>query len=74
MTRLFEQGIEAVKELPPDRQDLAGELLLNLAANKPQYQLTAEHIDDLRLSIAEADRGEYATDKEIAEVWAKFDG
>jgi hypothetical protein len=37
MSRLFEQGIEAVKELLLDRQDLAGGVLLRLAANRPQY-------------------------------------
>ena len=72
MSKLFEQGIEAVKELPPDRQDLAGELLLRLAANRPQYRLTQEQIEDLKKSIAEADRGEFAAEQEIADVWAKF--
>jgi hypothetical protein len=31
MTRLLEEGIEAVRGLPADRQDMAGELLLGLA-------------------------------------------
>jgi hypothetical protein len=72
MSKLFEQGIEAVKELTPDRQDLAGELLLWLAARRPRYQLTDEQIGDLKKSIAEADAGEFVTEQEIAEAWAKF--
>jgi len=70
MTKLLEKGIEAVRALSEDRQDMAGELLLNIAKNEPQ--LTAEQIEDLKLAIAEADRGEFATDKEMAESWKKF--
>jgi hypothetical protein len=72
MTKLLEKGIEVVGALPEDRQDMAGELLLNIAKNEPQYRLTTEQIEDLKLAIAEADRGEFATDKEMAESWKKF--
>ena len=72
MTKLLEKGIEAVRALPEDRQDMAGELLLNIAKNEPQYRLTAEQIEVLKLAIAEADRSEFATDKEMAESWKKF--
>jgi hypothetical protein len=72
MTKLLEQGIRAVQELPAERQDMAGELLLTLAASAPQYGLTREQIEDLRLSVEEADRGEFATDNEMIETWKKF--
>lgn len=73
MTKLLEKGIEAVKALPPDQQDVAGALLLELAEmSSREYSLTAEQIEDLKISIAQADRGEFATDAEMAETWAKF--
>jgi hypothetical protein len=72
MTKLLEQGIRAVQELPAERQDMAGEILLTLAAGAPQYGLTREQIEDLRLSVEEADRGEFATDNEMIETWRKF--
>jgi hypothetical protein len=73
MTRLLEEGIEAVRGLPADRQDMAGELLLGLAgAVQPDYGLTPEQIADLRIAIAQADRGEFATEDELRAVWAKF--
>jgi hypothetical protein len=72
MTKLLEQGIRAVQELPAERQDMAGELLLSLAARDPQYGLTREQIEDLKLAIEEADRGEFATDSEMIETWKKF--
>jgi hypothetical protein len=73
MTRLLEEGIEAVRGLPADRQDMAGELLLGLAGVvQPGYQLTPEQIADLKVAIAQADRGEFATEEELGAVWAKF--
>jgi predicted transcriptional regulator len=72
MTKLLEKGIEAARALSPDRQDMAGELLLQLAEAEPQYRLTPEQIEDVRLALAEADRGEFATDSEVREAWKKF--
>jgi hypothetical protein len=72
MTKLFEEGIEAVRGLPPDQQDLAGELLLTLAAKTPQSELSAAQIEDLRVAIAQADRGEFASDEQVADTWKKF--
>jgi hypothetical protein len=72
MTKLLEQGIAAVRALPPDRQDMAGELLLSIASQQPQYRLTPDQVQDLKLAIAEADQGEFANDDEIAEIWKKF--
>jgi hypothetical protein len=72
MTKLLEQGIEAVRELPIDRQDMAGELLLALAASKSRYRLTKEQIEELELAVQEADRGEFATEAEMAATWQKF--
>jgi hypothetical protein len=72
MTKLLERGIEAVRALPADRQDMVGELLLSLATGGPEYRLTAEQLEDVKLAIAEADRGEYASDQDMAETWKKF--
>lgn len=72
MTKLLEKGIEAVRALPTDRQDLAGELLLNLANQEPRYRLTPEQIEDIKLALADARRGEFATDEQMAETWTKF--
>jgi len=73
MTRLLQEGIEAVRALPADRQDMAGELLLGLAnVAQPSHQLTPEQIADLKIAIAQADRGEFATDDELRAVWSKF--
>jgi hypothetical protein len=71
MTKLLKKGIEAVQALPVERQDLAGELLLSLAGD-PKYRLTPEQVEDVKAAVAEADRGEFAGEEEVARVWAKF--
>ena len=72
MTKLLENGIDAVRDLPPDQQNLAGELLLSLAEqSKRRPRLTPEQVDDVRLAVAEADRGDFATEEEMTAFWKK---
>jgi hypothetical protein len=72
MTRLFKQAVEQVSALPDDQQDELARVLLQLAGiEQPPYILTAEEETDLDASIAEAERGEFATDEEIRSIWAK---
>jgi hypothetical protein len=72
VTKLLENGIDAVRDLPADQQKLAGELLLSLAEqSKRRLRLTPEQIDDVRLAVAEADRDDFATEEEMAAFWEK---
>jgi hypothetical protein len=73
MTKLLDRGIAAVSALPPDWQDIAGALLLELARTKaPRRTLSLEQIADLKESVAEADRNEFATDDEVRDAWRTF--
>ena len=73
MTKLLEKGIKAVRALPEERQDVAGELLLAIAEQSDTpNRFTPEQIEELRLAIAEADRGEFLTDEEAADLWKKY--
>jgi hypothetical protein len=72
MTKMLEKGIEAVRDLSAERQDMAGELLLSLAKADAQYRLMPEQLEDVKLAIAEADRGEFASDEGTTETWNKF--
>jgi hypothetical protein len=66
MTRLLEQAIEAVSVLPEDVQDDLARMLLQLAGvDQPPYELTPEEAADIDASLAEAERGELATDEEV---------
>jgi predicted transcriptional regulator len=72
MTRLFEQAIETVSALPDEMQDDLARMLLQFAGvEQPPYVLTPEEAADIDASLAEAERGEFATDEEVRAVWAK---
>ena len=71
MTKLLERALEAVQALPPEAQDDLARLLLQLTDNDEPVELTSEEAADLDASLAEADRGEFATDEEIRAIWAK---
>ena len=72
MTRLFEQAVETVRSLPPEMQDDLARMLLQLAGkDQPVFQLSAEEASSLDQSLAQADRGEFATDKQVRAIWAK---
>jgi hypothetical protein len=70
MTTLLEEGLQAIRTQPPERQDLAGELLLTIARQgETGIRLTPAQLAEVRLAAEEADRGEYATDQEMTELW-----
>jgi hypothetical protein len=72
MTKLLEQAVETVRGLPPEMQDDLARMLLQLAgADQPVLQLSAEDEASLNESLAQADRGEFATDEEVRAIWAK---
>ena len=72
MTRLLQQAIETVSALPDEVQDDLARVLLRLAGvEQPPYVLTPEEEADIDASMAEAERGEFATDEEIRAMWAK---
>jgi predicted transcriptional regulator len=72
MTKLLEQAVETVRGLPPEVQDELARILLQLAGtDQPVVQLTAAEEASLAESLAQADRGEFATDEQVRAIWAK---
>ena len=72
MTKLLEHAVETVRGLSPQVQDDLARLLLQLAGeDQPAVQLTAEEAASFDESLAQADRGEFATDEQVRAIWAK---
>lgn len=72
MTKIFEQAVEAVRTLSPEMQDELGRVLLQLAGtDQPPYQLSADEEASLSESLAQADRGDFATPEQIDAIWSK---
>jgi len=73
MTKLLDQALEAVRDLPPDVQDDIARIVLELASggDGPSVALSADERAAIANSKAAAGRGEFATDEEVRSVWTK---
>ena len=73
MTKLLEQALKAVRDLPADVQDDIARIVLELAGNDdaPPVALSSEERAAIARSKAAAGRGEFATDEQVRSVWAK---
>ena len=72
ISKRLEKAVEATKAWPLDRQEAAAEVLeqMNRLATAP-YKLTEEERADLEEALAEARRGEFASDAEVAAMFAR---
>ena len=74
MTKLLEEAVATVRGLAPEVQDDLARILLQLAGkDQPVVQLSAADEASLAESLAQADRGEFATDEQVRAIWAKYD-
>ena len=72
MTKLLEKAVATVRTLPAEMQDDLARMLLQLAGeDQPVLQLSAEEAISFDESLAQAERGEFATDEQVRTVWAK---
>jgi hypothetical protein len=73
MTKLLDKAVAALRSLPAETQDDIARAVLLLTGHDDQtpYKLTSEEDTIIAASLAEAARGEFATDDEIRAIWAK---
>ena len=72
MTKLLEQAVAAVRGLPSEMQDDLARMLMQFAgADQPAVRLSADEEASFDESLAQADRGEFATDDQVRAIWAK---
>jgi hypothetical protein len=73
MTKLLDQALEAVRDLPPDVQDDIARIVLELAGSGDAQPVPLS--DDERTAVANskaaAARGEFASDEQVRSIWAK---
>ncbi len=73
MTRLLEQAIATIRDLPEAEQDIAAEFLLGFANPDAQrHQLTEEQVAEVELTKQEVRAGKIATDAEMQDLWRRF--
>jgi predicted transcriptional regulator len=72
MTKLLELATPEARKLPPEEQDEAAEMLLwAIETRNGSIPLDDETIAAIEESLAQARRGEFATDAEIADLWKR---
>jgi len=73
MTRLLDEAVAKARRLPDAAQDEIARVLMTLAGEEPPpIQLTPEEERDLTEALAEAERGEFASDEAMRALWAKY--
>ncbi len=74
MTKLLEQAIAEILELPEDTQNMAADALymvIDHVSDDGHYHLTEEQVAGVRHAMGQADRGEFAVDKELKEIFGR---
>ena len=72
MTELLERAIAAARRLPPEAQDEIARSVLFLAGEETgPVLLSEEESASMVESLTQAARAEFATDEEVAAVFAK---
>ena len=72
MTKVLEDVIEKVRRLPEDRQAYVAEVLEQIVANDGDlFVVPDEHRAAVLDGLEQAQRGEFATDQEMAALWKK---
>jgi len=73
MTKLLDQALAAVRNLPLEAQDNIARVVLRLigADDEPPVPLTSEELAAIAASKEAHARGEFATDEQVGAVWAK---
>ena len=75
MTDLMETAIAAIKNWPVDRQNEAAEILLaldRLGSSGATYHASADELKSIDEALAQAQRGEFASDSEVESAFARF--
>ncbi len=74
MTELLEEAVAALRQLPAADQDAIARTLLRFT-DRPgaSEEIEPEHRNAVLDGMGQADRGEFATDAEVAEAFRRFD-
>jgi len=74
MTKLLELAFEEAKQLSPEEQDELARTIMEIVHGGEEgvYVLSEEEEAAIEVGLAEADRGEFASEEEIEAIFAKY--
>ena len=74
MTKLLEEAIATLRNLPESDQDMAAKFLLGFANPEARrYRLSEEQAAEVELAQREVREGKVASNAEMSEVWRRFE-
>jgi hypothetical protein len=74
MTKLLEKALKAVRRLPPDSQDEIAQAMLTLAGDEGEpEEIDPAHLPAVLEGLAQAKRGELASDSEVEAAFRRFE-
>jgi hypothetical protein len=72
MIKALEIAIEKLKRLPEDKQAwAAGAIEEIVSADDELFRIPDDHLPGVLEGLAEAERGEFASDEDMAALWKK---
>jgi predicted transcriptional regulator len=71
MTKLLENAIARIRELPAEDQDAVAVAMLSMAEETPVAALDDETRAAIREGLEQARRGEFVPDEEIEALWRR---
>lgn len=73
MTKLLEEAVKKVSQLPAGRQNELARMLIDVAAGDLHpYELTDDEQDAIDEALAQVNRGEFASDDDVTALWNRF--
>jgi len=72
MTNKVKEAIEVLRELPEERQETVARAILQYASSDDVYHLSDEERAEVRAGLAEIERGDIASDEEVAAVMKRI--
>jgi len=73
MTKLLDKALERVRAWSKDRQDDAARLLLAMDRRDAEpYKLTSEERAEIDAALEEVERGELASEEDVAALFQRF--
>ena len=73
MTKMMQEAIEVLRELPEERQETIARAILDYASHDDGiYHLSDDERAEVRAGLAEIRRGEIASDREVRAVYKRI--
>lgn len=72
MTKLLDDAIAAIRQLPSQRQDEIAASILSLAGEQAGEDLDPDHLAAIDEGSAEIERGDFAEDGDVAAAFRRF--